>query len=285
MNDRIAARFNALKREGRAGLVAFITAGDPDPETSAAILGGLAKAGADVIELGMPFSDPMADGPAIQAASSRALAAGQTLKKTLGLARRYRAAGDEATPIVLMGYVNPILAYGVAAFLKDAKAAGIDGLIIVDLPPEEDHELCLPARAQGLHFIRLATPTTDAARLPTVLARASGFLYYVSVAGVTGGATASAAALDEALARLRAATDLPIAVGFGIKTPQQAAAVARHADAVVVGSALVETVRAHLDASGGAKPGLVAAVHALVGRLAAGVRSAKTKDVQGGGER
>jgi tryptophan synthase alpha chain len=266
---RIARRFAALKAAGRAGLVTFVTAGDPDQERGLAILKGLPAAGADIIELGMPFTDPMADGPAIQASSLRALKAGATLKKTLAQVRAWRA-GDAATPLVLMGYFNPIHSYGVERFLKDAIAAGVDGLIIVDLPPEEDEWLCLPAMAAGVNFIRLATPTTDAARLPAVLANTSGFIYYVSIAGITGTAAPDLGAVDAAVRRLRRHTDLPVAVGFGIRRPEQAAAVARLADAAVVGSALVESVADALAKGTDA----VAAVHNLVRALAAGVRSA-----------
>ena len=244
-SGRIERCFASLKSENRAGLVTFITAGDPTYDQSKQILFGMREAGADLIELGMPFSDPMADGPIIQAASQRALANGQTTARTLDLVREFREK-DEDTPIILMGYFNPIHAYGVDRFLADAKDAGVDGLIIVDIPPEENEELAIPAQKAGIDFIRLATPTTDDKRLPQVLDYAGGFLYYVSVTGVTGGATASQDALDEALARLRRHTDLPIAVGFGIKTPEQAAEVAKIADAAVVGSALIELIRSHL---------------------------------------
>jgi tryptophan synthase alpha chain len=268
--DRIKRRFDALKAEGRGGLVAFVTAGDPDLERGQAILDGLPGAGADVIELGMPFTDPMADGPAIQAAGLRALASGQTMVRTLDMVRRFRET-DADTPIVLMGYFNPIFIYGVDRFLADAIAAGVDGLIIVDLPPEEDEELCLPALEAGVNFIRLATPTTDDARLPTVLRNTSGFLYYVSITGITGAGSADDSAVAAAVARLKRHTDLPVAVGFGIKTPEQAAAVARHADAAVVGSAIVEQVRQAVDSDG--EP--VAAVLELVSALSAGVRNAR----------
>lgn len=241
VRTRIDARFAGLKAEARAGLVAFVTAGDPNHDASLAILKGLPMAGADLVELGMPFSDPMADGPAIQASSLRALKAGATMKKTLALVRAFRAEDDE-TPIVLMGYYNPIYAYGGERFLADAKAAGVDGLIIVDLPPEEDEELCLPALEKGLSFIRLATPTTDDKRLPAVLANTSGFVYYVSITGITGTRAGETAALGQAVARLHRHSDLPVAIGFGIRTPAQAADVARIADAVVVGSALVDAV-------------------------------------------
>jgi tryptophan synthase alpha chain len=270
LRTRIDARFAALKHEGRAGLVTFVTAGDPDHETSLAILKGLPQAGADLIELGMPFSDPMADGPAIQASSLRALKAGASVKRTLALVRAFRA-GDQETPLVLMGYYNPIYAYGGAGFLADAKAAGVDGLIVVDLPPEEDEELCLPALKSGLSFIRLATPTTDDRRLPAVLANTSGFVYYVSITGITGTRAGEFAALKEAVMRLRRHTELPVAIGFGIRTPEQAADVARIADAVVVGSALVAAV-AEKD---GAVP---ARVHARVGALARAVRAARRED-------
>jgi len=269
--SRIEARFAALKAEGRPGLVTFVTAGDPDPETSYRILEGLPAAGADVIELGMPFSDPMADGPAIQASSLRALKAGASLARTLDMVRRFRAVDDEV-PIVLMGYYNPIYSMGVDRFLAAAKEAGVDGLIVVDLPPEEDDELCLPALKAGIHWVRLATPTTDDRRLPTVLQNTSGFLYYVSVAGITGTRSASSEAIGEAVARLRRHTDLPIAVGFGIRTPEQAAAVGRVADAAVVGSALVEKVRETLDEQGRGGPQTAAALHDYVRALAAGLR-------------
>jgi tryptophan synthase alpha chain len=271
---RIERRFADLKRQGRAGLVTFLTAGDPDPETAAAILDGLPAAGADVIELGMPFTDPMADGPAIQASSLRALAAGQTMPRTLAMVARFRER-DDTTPIVLMGYYNPIYVYGVERFLADAKAAGVDGLIVVDLPPEEDAELCLPALAAGLNFIRLATPTTDDARLPKVLTNTSGFVYYVSVAGITGTKVPDAARVSREVARIKRRTQLPVAVGFGVRSAAQAAEIAAGADAVVVGSALVEAVRASLDGDGSASPGTAEAVHKLVAELAGGVRAAR----------
>ena len=270
--SRIEQRFAALKREGRAGLVTFVSAGDPDRDTSAAILHGLPEAGADVIELGMPFTDPMADGPAIQAASLRALKAGATMRTTLDLVREFRAA-DDTTPIVLMGYYNPIYIYGPERFLADAGLSGVDGLIVVDLPPEEDDELCLPALEAGLHFIRLATPTTDERRLPKVLANSSGFLYYISITGITGARSPELGAVRAAVTRLRRHTGLPIAVGFGLKTGAQTAAVGAFADAVVVGSALVDRVAAGLDANGRAAPDLVGDVLGLVGDLAAGVRA------------
>ena len=271
---RIDARFAALKREGRAGLITFVMAGDPDPATSAAILKALPAAGADVIEVGMPFTDPMADGPAIQAAGLRALRASQNLAKTLELVRDFRSC-DIATPVVLMGYYNPIYIYGVARFLTDAKAAGVDGLIVVDLPPEEDTELCLPALRAGLNFIRLATPTTDDKRLPAVLANTSGFVYYVSITGITGAAAPDSGLVVEAVRRIKRHTDLPVAVGFGVRDAASAAAIAQGAEAVVVGSALVEKVRLSLDAAGKATPATVAAVTALVAELAAGVRNAR----------
>jgi tryptophan synthase alpha chain len=274
MTTRIDARFAALKQQGRAGLIAFVTAGDPDPETSLEILKGLPGAGADVVELGMPFTDPMADGPAIQVSSQRALRAGQTLKKTLALVRAFRA-GDEATPIVLMGYYNPIYIYGVPRFLADAKAAGVDGLIVVDLPPEEDDELCVPALHAGLNFIRLATPTTDDTRLPAVLANTSGFVYYVSITGITGAAAPDTRRVVDAVKRIKRHTSLPVAVGFGVKTAAHARAIAAGADGVVVGSALVEAIRGSLDASGKASARTVPAVTELVAALTAGVRDAR----------
>ena len=273
MTTRIDRRFAALKAEGRAALVTFVEAGDPDPETSLAIVQRLPAAGADLIEIGMPFTDPMADGPAIQAAGVRALRAGPTLAKTLRLVRDFRQ-GDDETPVVLMGYYNPIYIYGVAKFLADATAAGVDGLIVVDLPPEEDDELCIPALDAGLNFIRLATPTTDDRRLPAVLAHTSGFVYYVSVTGITGSAAPDAAKVGEAVARIKRHTNLPVAVGFGVRTAQAAAAIARGADGVVVGSALVDTVKASLDADGKATARTIAAVTDLVADLAAGVRNA-----------
>lgn len=271
MTTRIDKRFAELKREGRAALVTFITAGDPDYETSLQIIKGLPKAGADVIEFGMPFTDPMADGPAIQEAGLRALKAGQTLVKTLSLVRDFRT-GDDATPIVLMGYYNPIYVYGVERFLTDAKAAGIDGLIIVDLPPEEDDELCLPTIKAGLNFIRLATPTTDDKRAPAVLKNTSGFVYYVSVLGITGTKAPDLKSVEQNVIRLKGHTNLPIAVGFGVKTAEQARSIARNADGVVVGSALVNAVKDNLDSAGKPTPATVKAVHALVSEIAQGVR-------------
>ena len=239
--SRIDATFARLRAEGRRAFVSFVMAGDPDPEASLAIVRGLPAAGVDVIELGMPFTDPMADGPAIQLAGQRALAAGMTLRKTLDLVRAFRQ-GDDATPIVLMGYYNPIYAMGPEHFLAEAAAAGVDGLIIVDLPPEEDAELCLPARAAGLNFIRLATPTTDDRRLPTVLRNTSGFVYYVSITGITGSAEATAEAVGPEVARIKAKTDLPVCVGFGIRSPEAAREIARVADGAVVGSAIVDRI-------------------------------------------
>lgn len=268
---RIAARFEALRKEGRGGLVTFITAGDPDLATSAAILRGLPTAGADVIEIGMPFSDPMADGPAIQVAGQRALKAGMTVRKTLAMVRAFRET-DDATPIVLMGYFNPIHAYGPRAFLKDAKAAGVDGLIIVDLPPEENEDLCLPALEEGINFIFLTAPTTLGDRLDRVLEHASGFVYYVSITGVTGTASAAVADVEAAVKRIKAKTNLPVAVGFGIKTPEQAAAISRVADAAVVGSALINVIAGRLDSEGRATAGTPEAVLDLVHALAVGVR-------------
>ena len=280
MTTRIDRRFAALRAEGRAALVTFVMAGDPDAATSLAIVKALPKAGADVIEIGMPFSDPMADGPAIQAAGLRALRGGQTLRKTLALARAFRET-DADTPIVLMGYYNPIYVYGVEAFLRDANAAGVDGLIVVDLPPEEDEELCVPALKAGLNFIRLATPTTDDKRLPAVLANTSGFVYYVSITGVTGAAAADPAKTGAAVARIKRHTHLPVAVGFGVKDAASAAAMAGVADGVVVGSALVEALRASL-VDGKAGPNTVDAVAGLARTLAAGVRSAAKADQQTG---
>ncbi len=270
-DGRIERRFATLKAEGRGGLVTFLTAGDPDPETSREIVLGLPAAGADLIELGMPFSDPMADGPAIQASSLRALKNGATLRNTLDLVRSFREQ-DGDTPIILMGYYNPIYIYGVEAFLSDAKAAGVDGLIIVDLPPEEDSELCIPAIDADIRWIRLATPTTDAQRLPKVLNNASGFVYYVSILGITGTASVPEEATRNAVDYLKSHTDLPVAVGFGIKTPEMAATIARTADAAVVGSAIVERIVAGLDDEGRAQPGMVGNVLEFVSALAAGVR-------------
>lgn len=273
MPTRIDRRFEDLAREGRAALVTFVMAGDPDLSTSLDLLKALPKAGADVIEVGMPFTDPMADGPAIQAAGLRALAAGTTLAKTLALVADFRKS-DQTTPIVLMGYYNPIYVYGVAPFLAKAKEAGVDGLIVVDLPPEEDTELCLPALAAGLNFIRLATPTTDEARLPAVLANTSGFVYYVSITGITGAAAPDFSKVAAAVLRIKQHTSLPVAIGFGVKNAESAAALVAHANGVVVGSALVEALRASLDAHGKATAESVDIVAGLVAELARGVRSA-----------
>ena len=270
---RIDTRLAKLKAEGRAALVTFVTAGDPDPDTSLSILKALPGAGADIIEFGMPFSDPMAEGPPIQAADIRALKAGQTMVRTLDMVRAFRA-GDTDTPIVLMGYYNPIYIYGVARFVADAKAAGVDGLIVVDLPPEEDDELCLPAIEAGISFIRLATPTSDDKRLPTLIRNTSGFIYYVSVLGVTGVKSAAATDVAAAVARIHRHSDLPVMVGFGVKTGEQAKAIAAAAEGVVVGSAIVNAVRDSLD-DGKATARTVPAVTALVADLARGVRTAR----------
>ena len=273
MTARIDATFARCRAEGRAALVTYVMAGDPDPETSFQVLRALPGAGADIVEFGQPFPDPMADGPAIQAAGLRALKAGQDLAGTLALIGRFRD-GDGDTPVVLMGYFNPIHTYGVARFLADARTAGIDGLIVVDLPPEEDDELCLPALAAGLAFIRLATPTTDGKRLPAVLANTAGFVYYVSITGVTGTAAPDFSRVAGAVARIRPHTDLPVVVGFGVRTGAQAAEIARGADGVVVGSALVDALKGSLDADDRAGAGTVEAVARLVRELAAGVRGA-----------
>ena len=274
MSGRIARRFASLRKEGRAGLVTYLTAGDPDPDTSAKLVGRLAAAGADFIEIGMPFSDPMADGPVIQEAGQRALMQGMNLRRTLAFVREMRRL-DDATPIVLMGYYNPIYRYGPEMFARDAVAAGVDGVIIVDLPPEEDAQLTGPARAAALDVIRLATPTSDEQRLPRIVEHASGFIYYVAIAGITGTRSADSSDVVAAVTRLRRFTDLPIAVGFGIRTPEQAAAVARAADAAVVGTALVQRLALNLDPDGHAEPGLVDAVLADVRALAEGVRGAR----------
>ena len=271
--SRIDRRFAALKQEGRAAFIAFVTAGDPDAETARKIVFGLPAAGADLIELGMPFSDPMADGPAVQASSLRALRAGQTMRKTLELVGAFRAQ-DQDTPIVLMGYYNPIYAYPRERFLDDAVAAGVDGLIIVDIPPEADEELCLPAIQRGLNFIRLATPTTDAVRLPVVLANTSGFLYYVSITGITGTAAPDVADVHAQVARIKKSTELPVAVGFGVRTPGQAKTIAAGADGVVVGSALVNAIRDSLDPQGKATGNTVADVLNLVRNLSGALRLA-----------
>jgi tryptophan synthase alpha chain len=269
---RIDRTFAALKGQGRAGLVTFVTAGDPDYETSLAMLKGLPAAGADIIELGMPFSDPMADGPAIQASSLRALNAGQNMKKTLSLVREFRK-DNQTTPIVLMGYYNPIYVYPVDGFVRDASEAGADGLIIVDLPPEEDEELRPAAAAAGLNFIRLATPTTDARRLPAVLANTSGFVYYVSIAGITGTAAPDVTSVSAHVERIKAHTDLPIAVGFGVKSPEQVRELARVAEGVVVGSALVAAIAGTLDADGNATDETKPKMLGLVERLSAALRA------------
>jgi tryptophan synthase alpha chain len=274
MTTRIDTRFAQLKKEGRSAFVTFLMAGDPDPETSLQIIRALPQAGADIIEIGMPFTDPMADGPSIQAAGLRALKAGMTLKKTLAMVRAFRE-GDNATPLVLMGYYNPIYIYGVDKFLVDAKSAGVDGLIIVDLPPEEDTELCMPALKAGLNFIRLATPTTDDKRLPAVLANTSGFVYYVSITGITGAAAADSGAVGEAVARIKRHTSLPVCVGFGIRTPEAARAIAERASGAVVGTALVDALRGSLDGEGRATAKTVSAVADLAASLALGVRGAK----------
>ena len=270
---RIDRRFAELKKAQRPGLVTFVMGGDPDYETSKQILLGLPKAGADLIEIGMPFSDPMADGPAIQAAGLRALKAGQTMKKTLALVREFRKA-DNDTPIVLMGYMNPIYVYPVEAFMDEAKTSGVDGLIIVDCPPEADDELCLPAMKRGLNFIRLAAPTTDAKRLPAVLKNTSGFVYYVSITGITGTATPDPDKVRAQVASIKKSTTLPVAVGFGVKTPEQAKAIGRGADAVVVGSALVSTIEATLKADGKATVQTVPAILDLVKALGGALRGA-----------
>jgi tryptophan synthase alpha chain len=274
VTTRIDARFAQLKQEGRSAFVTFLMAGDPDPETSLAIVKAMPAAGADMIEIGMPFTDPMADGPSIQAAGLRALTAGMTLRKTLQLVRDFRR-DDNATPLVLMGYYNPIYIYGVDRFLADAKSAGVDGLIIVDLPPEEDTELCLPALKAGLNFIRLATPTTDDRRLPAVLANTSGFVYYVSITGITGAAAADSQAVGDAVARIKRHTTLPVCVGFGIRTPEAARAIAERASGAVVGTALVDALRGSLGSDGRATAKTVGAVATLAASLAQGVRSAK----------
>jgi tryptophan synthase alpha chain len=268
---RIARRFLELKREGRAGLVTFVTAGDPDPETAMEILRGLPAAGADLVEIGMPFSDPMADGPAIQESSLRALRAGQTMKRTLSMIAEFRR-GDAATPVILMGYFNPIYAYGVERFIAEAKAAGVDGLIVVDLPPEEHDELRTPAAAAGIDMILLLAPTTGEERLAAILSEASGFVYYVAVTGITGTRSADPSEVAAAIARIRRHTSLPVAVGFGIKTAGQAAAIAATAEAAVVGSAIVSTIAAGLADDGAAGPRLVETTLSFVAELAAGVR-------------
>ncbi|GGE21593.1 tryptophan synthase alpha chain [Aureimonas endophytica] len=277
MTSRIDARFAKLKAEGRPAFVTFLMAGDPDPETAFAIMRGLPAAGADLIELGMPFSDPMADGPAIQKAGLRALKGGESLTKTLATVRRFREENGE-TPIILMGYFNPIYIYGVERFVAEAKAAGVDGLIVVDLPPEMDDELCLPAMRGGLAFVRLATPTTDDRRLPAVLKNTSGFVYYVSINGITGSATPDAGRVGAAVARIKGHTDLPVCVGFGVRSAEQARAIGTAADGVVVGSALVSALEATL-VDGQAVPATAETVLALVRELAAGVRAARLAEV------
>jgi len=274
MTTRIDRRFAALKKEGRPALVTFTTAGDPDRDTSLAIIKALPGAGADLIEIGMPFSDPMADGPAIQASGQRALKGGQTLKKTLAMVAEFRK-GDADTPVILMGYYNPIYIYGNARFIDDALAAGVDGLIIVDLPPEADDELCVPALAAGLNFIRLATPTTDDKRLPAVLKNTSGFVYYVSITGITGMAAPDPARVAKAVERIKRHTTLPVAVGFGVRTASQAMAIGAAADGVVVGSAIVGAIKGSLDAGGRATKTTVSDVTELVAELAEGVRAAR----------
>jgi tryptophan synthase alpha chain len=274
VTTRIEKRFADLKQEGRAALVTFTMAGDPDYATSLALAKALPKAGADMIEIGMPFSDPMADGPSVQAAGLRALKAGQDMDKTLSLVREFRK-DDAATPIVLMGYYNPIYIYGVDRFLTDARAAGVDGLIVVDLPPEEDEELCIPALKAGLNFIRLATPTTDDKRLPAVLKNTSGFVYYVSITGITGAAAPDAGKVGTAVGRIKKHTQLPVAVGFGVRDAARAKAIAEGADGVVVGSALVDALRGSLDNGGKPTAGSVKAVTDLVSSLAEGVKAAR----------
>ena len=271
-NSRIDARFAALKAEKRPALVTFISAGDPDLATSEKILAGLPAAGADIIELGMPFSDPMADGPSIQASSQRALKGGQTMVKTLDMVRSFRQA-DRDTPIVLMGYYNPIFVYGNARFVTDAKAAGVDGLIVVDVPPEADDELCLPAIAAGLNFIRLATPTTDAKRLPAVLKNTSGFVYYVSITGITGAAAPVVNDVHQAVKRIKGETSLPVVVGFGVRTGAQATEIAKGADGVVVGSALVSALEKSLGSKGEASASTVKDILETVRGLSAALRS------------
>jgi tryptophan synthase alpha chain len=274
---RLKARFEYLAAEGRAGLVTFLTAGDPNREISSTIIKGLPGAGADIIELGMPFTDPMADGPAIQASSIRALDAGQDINATLAMVKSFREKDDD-TPIVLMGYYNPIYIYGVERFSEDAANAGVDGLIIVDIPPEEDAELRVPANKAGIDLVRLTTPTSDEQRLPTLMGGASGFIYYVSIAGITGTKSAATSNVADAVTRIRKFSDLPIAVGFGIKTPEQAAEIARVADAAVVGSAIVQIIAENMDDDGRTKdsPDLRETVLKFVSELAQGVRTARS---------
>jgi len=280
MTARLHSRFSTLAAERRAALVTYIMAGDPDAETSSALLAALPAAGADIVELGMPFSDPIADGPAIQAAGRRALEAGQTLRATLRMAKAFRA-GDSDTPLILMGYFNPIYVYGVESFLSDAKAAGVDGLIIVDCPPEEDDEICLPARRAGLAYVRLVAPTTSEARLSAILGNATGFVYFVSITGVTGAAAADAGQVAEGVARLRRKTDLPVVVGFGVKNAESARTMAEKADGVAVGTSVVEAIRLSLD-GGRASASTVAATTEVVRKLAQGVRAAGKRAPSGG---
>jgi len=270
--NRIDRRFSKLKAQGRTAFLPFITAGDPDFETSKKLLFELPAAGADLIELGMPFSDPMADGPAIQASSLRALKAGQTMAKTLEMVKEFRSSDNE-TPIILMGYYNPIYAYGTGRFIADASAAGVDGVIVVDVPPEADEELCIPALESGLCFIRLATPTTDERRLPSVLQNTSGFVYYVAITGITGVGSANVEEVGAQVSRIRSASNLPVGVGFGIKTPEQVAAMSKHADAVIVGSALVTKILQNLDIEGRVTVETVPAVLDLVSELSAPLKS------------
>ncbi len=274
MTTRIEARFAELKNEGRPALVTFVMAGDPDENTALDIIKGLPEAGADLIEIGMPFSDPMADGPSIQLAGQRALKAGMTLTKTLATVKAFRKENSD-TPVILMGYYNPIYIYGNEQFLSDAKECGVDGLIIVDAPPEVDDELCIPAVKHGINFIRLATPTTDEERLPRVLENTSGFLYYVSITGITGAAAPDPGVVAASVAKIKQSTDLPVAVGFGVKTAEQAADIGKGADGVVVGSALVGAIADTLDGNGKGTTETPQAVHALVAELASGVRSVK----------
>lgn len=278
MTTRMDNKFAALRAEGRPALVTYFMGGDPDYATSLKVMKALPAAGADVIELGMAFSDPMADGPAIQAAALRSLAAGQSLAKSLQMARDFRA-DDDTTPIVLMGYYNPIYVYGVDRFIQDALEAGIDGMIVVDLPPEMDEELCIPALKAGLNFIRLATPTTDAKRLPKVLENTSGFVYYVSMNGITGSALPDTDAVAQAVGRIKKLTDLPVCVGFGVRNAEQAQIIGSSADGVVVGSAIVNAIAATLNPDGTVNGDPVAAATQLVSSLAAGVRSARLASV------
>ena len=274
MTTRIDKRFGELRTEGRAALVTYLMCGDPDLDTSLQLLEALPGAGADVIEIGMPFTDPMADGPSIQAAGLRSLKAGGSMIRTLELVAAFRAK-DSHTPIVLMGYYNPIYVYGVERFLTDATAAGVDGLIVVDLPPEEDSELCIPALEAGVNFIRLATPTTDDKRLPKVLTNTSGFVYYVSINGITGAAIPDYSQVSQAVQRIKGHTDLPVVVGFGVKNAQNAHAIAMHADGVAVGTALIDALKRSLDAQDQATAGTVAAVTSLVAEIAGGIRAAR----------